>query len=307
LPEPVRNAIFGRESAGIWRISGYLVMRETITDIALSNLKAFGDGAVIQEYVDLTPIMINESIILRRLKHNCKNKKILEIGVGGGRLTPALFELSKNYIGIDWSEKMISRCRDRFPHISFVTCDARDLSRFENGSIDLIVFSFNGIDYLDHSGRMAALREIYRVMSASGVFVFSSHNRRCSNIFRPWQLMQPWRSNPVRHPRSTLRGLISFFICCINHLRNRRYERNNDEFSIVNDQAHYYTLMTYYVDVDKQINQLNEYGFQTIEAIDFSGHVLSESDYITCQDTWIYYVCRKGGRKAQGNGNVSAS
>jgi len=274
-------------------------MRQTIIDISQSNLKAYDNIKTAVKYENSTCIMKNESLILDKLKPQFKDKTILEIGVGGGRLTPALFEISKDYIGIDWSEKMISRCRERFPHISFMTCDARDLFRFENESIDLIVFSYNGIDYIDHSGRMAALREIHRVLSASGVFVFSSHNWR-GGVLRPWQLMQPWRMNPLRHPRSFLKSSIGFLICCFNHKRNRRYEIYDDEFCIVNDQGDDYTLLTYYIDVGKQINQLNECGFKTIEAIDLNGNVLSEIDYMECQDTWIYYICRKAVEEIEG-------
>jgi len=243
--------------------------------------------------------MQTESVILSRLQSKFIGKKILEIGVGGGRLTPTLLEISKSYIGIDWSEKMTARCRERFPHVAFMVCDARNLSGFENGSIDLIVFSFNGIDYVGHTGRIEALREIHRVLSDGGVFIFSSHNRRGS-VQRPWQLMQPWRTNPLRNPRSFLKLFVGLLVGWVNHIRNRRYEVHNDEFSILNDQAHDYTLLTYYIDVEKQVYQLNKIGFRKIEAVDFDGNFLSEIDYTTCQDTSIYYICRKGGSEAAG-------
>jgi ubiquinone/menaquinone biosynthesis C-methylase UbiE len=275
-----------------------MVMNQFTRDRVLSNLKAYDNPTVVRAYTGTNHLFRSECIILSRLRSTFIGKKILEIGVGGGRLTPTLLEISKNYIGIDWSEKMISRCRECFPHVAFMVRDARSLSGFENGSIDLVVFSFNGIDYVGHTGRIEALREIYRVLSDGGVFVFSSHNRR-SIVRKPWQLLQPW-TNLLRHPRSYLKLYFKLPVFWVNHMRNRRHEIRNDEFSIVNDEAHNYTLLAYYIDIEKQVHQLNKIGFREIEAADFAGNFLSEIDYTTCQDTTIYYICGKGGSEAAG-------
>ena len=58
------------------------------------------------------------------------DKRILDLGVGAGRTTPYLLEISKNYIGIDFSPAMIAACQARYPTVEFAVGDARDLSRF---------------------------------------------------------------------------------------------------------------------------------------------------------------------------------
>lgn len=79
---------------------------------------------------------------------------------------------------------------------TFVICEGRDLSQFRTASFDLILFSFNGIDYLSHAGRLKALTEIRRVLAIGGVFVFSSDNHR-SPISSPWNLKhRPLDINP---------------------------------------------------------------------------------------------------------------
>jgi len=236
--------------------------------------------------------MRNELVILSRLKSKFVGKRILEIGVGGGRLTPALLEISKDYTGVDWSEKMTTRCRERFPNVNFMVCDARNLSKFKSESIDLIVFGLNGIDYVDHTGRIEALREIYRVLSDEGIFVFSSHNLK-NIILKPWKEIQPWKTNPFLYPKSFLKLSVELLVSSINHIKNKKYEMHNDEFSILNDEAHDYNLLTYYISIDKQIHQLNEIGLNKIEVVDYHGNFLSDAEYTKCRHPWIYYICHR--------------
>ncbi|MBF0188289.1 MAG: methyltransferase domain-containing protein, partial [Magnetococcales bacterium] len=48
---------------------------------------------------------------------------------------------------------------------------------FETTSFDVVLFSFNGIDYIHpYSARLATLREIWRVLKPDGLFIFSTHN-----------------------------------------------------------------------------------------------------------------------------------
>jgi SAM-dependent methyltransferase len=58
----------------------------------------------------------------------------IDIGVGGGRTTPALSKFAKNYLGIDYSSAMVDVCRQRFPHLSFACADATNLSDIADDS-----------------------------------------------------------------------------------------------------------------------------------------------------------------------------
>ena len=56
-----------------------------------------------------------------------------------------------------------------------------------------------------------------------------------------------------------------------------------------NDNAHGYSLLTYYITVSDQIKQLEEAGFLQIEAYDMEGHrVKTGRDF-----PWTYYLARK--------------
>ncbi len=103
--------------------------------------------------------------------------RILDIGVGAGRTTRHLADKAKEYVGVDYSETMVARCRERFPELTFHCLDAADMHVFEDESFDLVVFSFNGLGTLPNDdSRGRCLKECARVLKPNGVFLFSLHN-----------------------------------------------------------------------------------------------------------------------------------
>ncbi len=80
----------------------------------------------------------------------------------------------------------------------------------------------------------------------------------------------------------------------INHIRNRNHQKFDDEYAIINDVAHNYAMLTYYIDKVNQVKQLEDMGFETIEIYDTHGNMLNlDSD--DKDSAWIYYVARKKG------------
>ncbi len=74
--------------------------------------------------------------IYRFLTH--PGQRVLEIGCGAGDLLAALQPGSG--VGVDFSEEMIRRARERHPGLEFVLTDAHDLSQVR-GPFDIILFS----------------------------------------------------------------------------------------------------------------------------------------------------------------------
>jgi hypothetical protein len=89
-------------------------------------------------------------------------------------------------------------------------------------------------------------------------------------------------------------NFIKFLKSTRNRLRNINHQVFNEQYAIINDVAHNYTLLTYYIDKVNQVKQLEEMSFETIEMYDTPGNMLNlDSDD---QDSaWIYYVVRKKG------------
>jgi SAM-dependent methyltransferase len=112
---------------------------------------------------------------------------ILDLGVGGGRTTPYLSSIAQRYVGVDYAEKMIAECRQKFPQLEFHLANAADLSQFFSSSFDAVVMAFNGMDYLlPDDARLRALREIHRVLRSEDILIFSSHNARAFFLRPAW-------------------------------------------------------------------------------------------------------------------------
>lgn len=104
---------------------------------------------------------------------------VLDLGVGTGRTFPALSARAERYVGIDYAAAMVDAARANYPDGDFRVGDAADLSGFDDGEFDLVVFSYNGLDYLHPlTDRHTALWEIHRVLRPGGTLILSSHNSR---------------------------------------------------------------------------------------------------------------------------------
>jgi SAM-dependent methyltransferase len=265
-------------------------------DVAGHNLRSYRSALQTWHYARSVRLLRCEEVLFDRLADEFKGKRILDIGVGGGRTTPFLRLISKNYMGIDYSPEMIARCRLRFPDVNFRVYDARKLGLMPVGSFDLVVFSFNGIDYMGHENRLTVLKGVRRILAPGGAFLFASHNRRAP-IIEPWSLGNlPLDVNPLRDPKDFLSRLAQYPLGIMNAARVRKHRRYYAEYELRNDQGNQYALITYYIHYQDQVFQLTEQiGFTSVEGFDFAGALITPERSFENQEPWIYYLCRDGG------------
>ncbi|MBA4317076.1 MAG: hypothetical protein C0412_01615 [Flavobacterium sp.] len=154
------------------------------------NQEIYNKPDVVRIYTEQTGLDDVENFFLT---HYVKpGSDILDIGVGGGRTTSAFSSDANSYVGIDYSEEMVKACLNRFPDKKFLTLDASSMKIFNDESFDIVIFSFNGIDYLpDWNSRIECINEIKRVLRPGGHFFFSSHNSR-GILFPPNFTVEGW-------------------------------------------------------------------------------------------------------------------
>ena len=105
-----------------------------------------------------------------------QNAKILDLGCGTGRTTGVLINRGYRVVGGDIAFRMVQTAKHQGIGGPLLVNDACSLS-FRAGEFDVLVFSFNGIDYIyPYEKRLKALHEIKRVLKPGGLFIFSSHN-----------------------------------------------------------------------------------------------------------------------------------
>ena len=101
------------------RLNGNLPMPPEKALQTTYNLRHYENAEVVNLYRVDGGLQIPENAILNKIKAEFLGKRILDIGVGAGRTTPALLEISNDYVGIDAACSMISACRAKFPAVSF--------------------------------------------------------------------------------------------------------------------------------------------------------------------------------------------
>jgi ubiquinone/menaquinone biosynthesis C-methylase UbiE len=247
------------------------------------NRSTYASPDVVAWYDRQNQLLDVERVLLDKLRPEIAGRRLLDIGVGGGRTTRFLLEISADYTGIDYCPQFVTMVAGRFGLSTLHHCDARDMRRFASASFDFALFSFNGLDYVDHEGRLKALGEIHRVLKPGGTLMFSTHNLDCAGLGKlPWQLEHRWT-------RTSLQDSLTALLLSGRRRRMRRLETRTEEYAILNDQAHRYTLLTYYISVPAQRRQLEAQGFGSTEAYDANGRKVVDGD----RGNWVYFVTRK--------------
>jgi SAM-dependent methyltransferase len=129
--------------------------------------------------------------------------RILDLGCGAGRTTFGLYrEGYRNLVGADLCPDMIRHARAhsgrRKAAIRFRVADACRLP-FQARSFEGCLFSFNGLMTIPRlSRRIAALREIRRVLKPGGHCVFTTHERLGGPRERAF-----WRGEAARWRKGT--------------------------------------------------------------------------------------------------------
>jgi SAM-dependent methyltransferase len=218
--------------------------------------------------------------------------RVLDIAVGGGRTTGLLSRHAASYVGIDIAEGMVELARERFPGADLRIGDARDLAGFEPGSFDLVVFSFNGIDSLDHDDRRRAVRAMRRVVAPTGRVVFSTFSLDgVSFDERPWT-MHGFRTGRAlahlthyaRHPGSWLRS-------CRNYLRSRRESQDGPAWARRPMRALDFQFVVHFATLGSTVELLRSEGLEPMAAFSDTGDPVdlaaqhSDADY-------VHLVCR---------------
>jgi ubiquinone/menaquinone biosynthesis C-methylase UbiE len=260
--------------------------------VHLSNKDVFESEDVVKSYSNTFSLQKPEETILNLLRSKLSGMKMLDIGVGGGRTTPYFAPLTEEYVGVDYSENMINMCRQRYPgsekKLSFEVADARALSSLGNSYFDLVLFSFNGIDYLNHEDRLKALQEVHRVTTKGGYFCFSAHNLNSASKLCTFRLSK----SPLKLLREGGR-LVLMRLTNKNTWKALRSMGGKHHYLMFNNGAHNFRTITYYITPIEQTRQLTDSGFSNIKiyGLQDGREITSTLVLQSTTDEWLYYLC----------------
>jgi ubiquinone/menaquinone biosynthesis C-methylase UbiE len=140
--------------------------------------------------------------------------KILDIGCGNGRLYEAIKDKKIEYAGIDNSEQLIEKAREKHQSVVFQIADALSLP-FEDGKFDH-VFMMAVLPHIPSPElQLGALKNAYRILKPGGYLFIT-----CWNLWQPKILWKNFK-NRIKNPR-LYRGLgwQDFLITWRNSQRN---------------------------------------------------------------------------------------
>lgn len=252
------------------------------------NKSFYLGGLAAEWWATKDSVMTEEQAFLDEFGDEVKGRKVLDIGIGGGRTTRFLLPLAGNYIGVDYSPDMIKKVASSFPGSRLEVRDARDLSAYRDGEFDFVLFSFNGMDCIAHEGRMQTMGEVHRVLKLGGLFVFSSHNRE-RPILKPYALkFLSLSKHPVR--------MLKYFLAYLDGIRSWRksiaYAIDREEYALRHDSGNAFKAPMYYISKQAQAAQLERQGFALLAIYDRAGRKVTPPEPDD-ESPWFLYVCRR--------------
>lgn len=231
-----------------------------------------------------------EVLVLDRFREELGDFSVLDLGVGAGRTAWTFGTMAGRYEAIDYAPGRIAHCEELFPpspHRRFSVGDARDLSRYHDGEFDFVLFSYNGLDYIDPAGREMALAEMRRVLKPGGWLFFSTHSL---DAF-PFRPPMPKR---LRGALAPLGQIYRLAIAAKMRWLNRHVDPDKakrEGIACLIDYAT--TVTTCYVDPRRQCETLESLGFEIEDMWDTRGRPYSGEE---APDEWmIHYLARKSG------------
>ena len=229
--------------------------------------------------------------------------RTLEVGCGAGRILGYVMQLGGEAHGVDISPAMVEHCRSRYPAAHTRVGDLADIGRSAEGPFDAVLALDNVLDVFDDAERRRVLTCLRALLGPDGLLIFSSHNLayvdraaprdgdRAASADRGPGRVRRLLSEVASRPPSNVAPAIARIP---GRRRNRKrlgpLQRRGDGYAIINDSAHDYALLHYYIGRDDQARQLRETGYELLECLDADGRPVGPGQ--PHPDPWLHYVAR---------------
>lgn len=132
-----------------------------------------------------------------------KEKSVLEIGVGTGRLALRVIPLCRYFCGIDLSEKTIARAGEHLPEAAQLICGDFLTHDFAQ-TFDVI---YSSLTFMHIENKQAAVEKIAGLLRESGRFVLSIDKNQATMIDAVFSCITVYPDNPddmlrcIKHAR----------------------------------------------------------------------------------------------------------
>ena len=111
-------------------------------------------------------------LISATISQYCKDKRVLDLGCGGGTYTAIIDKYSARVLGFDISRVMLSYAKNKHPSLDLALADAYHIP-LKTESMDTIVC----IGLFEYIERTTVLEEINRVLNRDGICIIQCPNK----------------------------------------------------------------------------------------------------------------------------------
>ncbi len=223
--------------------------------------------------------------------------RVLDLGFGTGRTTSWLAPRAGGYVGIDVSPGMVRAARRRHPGVDLRLGDARRLDGIADASVDLVVFSFNGIDAIPHRERGATLRELRRVLADGGRALLSMLNldEEGAATAAPSlaAVARPLVHEAPRHPRMGVTHALEAALGFVHYPRTAARAEAGEDWAWRPMREHEFRFLAHYTRFGAAMRSLRAAGLVPEAAWSSTGMAL-ELDAERHPFPYAHVVCRAG-------------
>src|SRR5437667_2471330 len=121
------------------------------------------------------------------------DSRLLDIGVGWGRIYRVLLRETPHIVGIDVVPQCIEMCRSAFPDGKFEVAPLAPPYRFADAEFD-VAYLYSVFTHLNEGLFLAMLRELARVVRKGGFVVFTTV-RPSDDVMRQYGFSETWRAD----------------------------------------------------------------------------------------------------------------
>jgi SAM-dependent methyltransferase len=258
------------------------------------NKEAWERGGHVAGYANrrLLPV---EVLLLVRYREALSGR-VLEVGCGAGRILGYLVQLGGEVHGTDISRDMVEHCHAAYPAAHVRLGDVADVRAGIEGKFSALLAMDNLIDVFDDSERRRVLGEMRDLLEPDGLLIFGSHNLGYIERDRSGSLSQGKRVQELLWKAGSrpIEDVVRVARRMPQRLANRRrlgpLESRGADHAIINDEAHDYSLLHYYIRHGDQRRQLQELGYELLECLDVDGRTLADGE--DSPAPWLHYVAR---------------
>ena len=128
------------------------------------------------------------------MKRN-KNKTVLEIGVGTGRLAMKVAPLCQLFLGIDISPKTITRAAENLSSCHNIKLICDDFMSFEFADCFDVIYS--SLTFMHIEDKLSAIKKIASLLNGDGIFVLSMDKNRDKFIDMGTRKIEIYPDDPI--------------------------------------------------------------------------------------------------------------